>query len=84
LVPAEHLRIIAGNRLPRPLPSGDAYVLSQVLHDWADEGAAGILYRCAEAGRDDARVLIVEGDHLGRRRRPSAVTWTTSGEWRSR
>lgn len=58
--PAERLRIVAGNVFHDRLPSGDAYVLSQVLHGWADEGAAEILRRCAEAGRDDARVLVVE------------------------
>jgi hypothetical protein len=59
--PAERLSIVAGNVFHGPVPSGDAYVLSQVLHGWADDGAAEILRRCAEAGRDDARVLIVEG-----------------------
>jgi hypothetical protein len=58
--PADHLRIVAGNVFCDPLPPGDAYILSQVLHGWADDGAAEILRRCAEAGRDDARVLVVE------------------------
>ena len=61
LEPAERLNIIAGNVFHDALPAGDAYVLSQILHGWADEGAAEILRRCAEAGRDDARVVIVEG-----------------------
>jgi 2,7-dihydroxy-5-methyl-1-naphthoate 7-O-methyltransferase len=59
--PAERLSVVAGNVFRDPLPSGDAYVLSQVLHGWADEGAAEILRRCAEAGRHDARFLIIEG-----------------------
>jgi hypothetical protein len=58
--PAERLTIVAGDVFHDPLPPGDAYVLSQVLHGWADDGAAEILRRCAEAGRDDARILIVE------------------------
>jgi hypothetical protein len=58
--PAERLRIVAGDVFHDPLPPGDAYILSQVLHGWADEGAAEILGRCAEASRHDARVLIVE------------------------
>jgi hypothetical protein len=61
LEPAERLKIVAGNVFHDPLPAGDAYVLSQILHGWADEGAAQILRRCAEAGSDDARVVIVEG-----------------------
>ena len=58
--PTERLSVVAGDVFHDPLPSGDAYVLSQVLHGWADEGAAEILRRCAEAGRDDLRVLVVE------------------------
>jgi O-methyltransferase domain len=58
--PAERLRIVAGDVFHDPLPPGDAYILSQVLHGWADEGAAEILRRCAEASRHDARVLVVE------------------------
>jgi 2,7-dihydroxy-5-methyl-1-naphthoate 7-O-methyltransferase len=58
--PAERLRIVAGDVFHDPLPPGDAYILSQVLHGWADEGAAEILRRCAKAARDAARILIVE------------------------
>ncbi|MFC4052404.1 ArsR family transcriptional regulator [Actinomadura syzygii] len=43
-----------------PLPSGaDAYVLSDVLHDWDDEDAKAILGRCAEAAGSDGAVLVV-------------------------
>jgi 2,7-dihydroxy-5-methyl-1-naphthoate 7-O-methyltransferase len=59
--PAERLTVVAGNVFHDALPAGDAYVLSQILHGWDDEGAAQILRRCAEAGRDDARIVIVEG-----------------------
>jgi hypothetical protein len=59
--PAERLDVVAGNFLEDPLPRGDAYVLSQILHGWPDDGAAQILGRCVEAGGDDARVLVVEG-----------------------
>jgi 2,7-dihydroxy-5-methyl-1-naphthoate 7-O-methyltransferase len=58
--PAERLSIVAGNVFHDRLPSGDAYVLSQILHGWVDEGAAEILRRCADAARDGARILIVE------------------------
>ena len=58
--PAQRLNVVAGSVFHDPLPSGDAYVLSQILHGWADEGAAEILRRCAEAGRHNARFLLVE------------------------
>jgi hypothetical protein len=59
--PAERLAIVAGDLFADALPEADAYVLSQIVHGWADEGAARILRRCAEAGSDDARTLLVEG-----------------------
>ncbi|ANZ43119.1 methyltransferase [Lentzea guizhouensis] len=43
-----------------PLPSGDAYLLFDVLHDWDDEHAERVLRRCVEAMPDDGRVLVVE------------------------
>jgi len=58
---ADRLEVVAGDVFDDPLPSGDAYVLSQILHGWADDRAAQILARCAEAGGDGTRVLLVEG-----------------------
>lgn len=57
----ERMEIVAGSVFDDPLPQGEAYVLSQILHGWPDEGAAQILRRCAEAGGDGVRVLVVEG-----------------------
>jgi hypothetical protein len=59
--PAERLHIVAGDLFVDPLPEGDAYILSQIVHGWADEGAERILRRCAEAGSGGARILLVEG-----------------------
>jgi 2,7-dihydroxy-5-methyl-1-naphthoate 7-O-methyltransferase len=59
--PAERLDVVAGNFFDDPLPQGDAYILSQILHGWPDDGAGKILERCAEAGGDGARILLVEG-----------------------
>ena len=43
------------------LPAGsDLYVLSNVLHDWADAKATAILRRCAEAAGDSGRVIVIE------------------------
>ena len=44
---------------------GDAYLLSAVLHDWADEPAVAILRRCAEAAGQAGRVVIVESHGTG-------------------
>jgi 2,7-dihydroxy-5-methyl-1-naphthoate 7-O-methyltransferase len=59
--PAERMRIVGGDMFLDPLPSGDAYILSQVVHGWPDPEAARILGRCAEAGGDGVRILLVEG-----------------------
>jgi hypothetical protein len=58
---AERLEVIAGNFFEDRLPRGDAYVLSQILHGWPDDGAAQLLRSCVEAGGDSARILVVEG-----------------------
>jgi 2,7-dihydroxy-5-methyl-1-naphthoate 7-O-methyltransferase len=57
----ERLDVVAGNFLEEPLPRANAYILSQILHGWPDPRATEILRRCAEAGDDDSRVLLVEG-----------------------
>jgi hypothetical protein len=57
----ERLEIVAGNLFQDPLPPGDAYVLSQIVHGYQDERAAEVLSRCAEAGGDEVRILLVEG-----------------------
>lgn len=44
-----------------PLPAGaDAYLLSDILHDWDDANADRILARCAEAAGPGSRILILE------------------------
>jgi 2,7-dihydroxy-5-methyl-1-naphthoate 7-O-methyltransferase len=42
-------------------PAGDLYVLSGIVNDWADEPAAAILRRCAEAARPDGSIAITGG-----------------------
>jgi 2,7-dihydroxy-5-methyl-1-naphthoate 7-O-methyltransferase len=59
--PVERLEIVAGNLFDDPLPQGQAYVLSQIVHGYPDERAAEVLSRCAEAGGDEVRILLVEG-----------------------
>ncbi|MEO6500389.1 MAG: methyltransferase [Jatrophihabitantaceae bacterium] len=44
-----------------PLPAGaGGYLLSLIIHDWADEPARQILRRCAEAAGTSGAVLVVE------------------------
>ncbi|WP_211841373.1 methyltransferase [Saccharopolyspora antimicrobica] len=44
-----------------PLPAGaDAYVLSDILHDWDDDQAREILARCRRAAAPDATVVVIE------------------------
>ncbi|SED22696.1 O-methyltransferase [Amycolatopsis tolypomycina] len=44
-----------------PLPRGaDAYLLSDILHDWDDEHARRILVRCREAAAPEASVVLIE------------------------
>jgi len=57
---ADRLAIVAGDLFADPLPRGDVYVLSRVLHGWPDERAAEIVARCATAGGEEARILLVE------------------------
>lgn len=52
-----------------PLPVGaDAYLLSDILHDWDDEHARAILAGCGRAAGPDGAVVVIEpvlGDGVG-------------------
>ncbi|WP_410673036.1 methyltransferase [Amycolatopsis sp. cmx-4-68] len=57
---ADRAEAIAGSFFD-PLPAGaEAYVLSDILHNWDDEHAHRILARCTEAARPAGRILVVE------------------------
>ncbi|MBP2320252.1 hypothetical protein JOF56_000637 [Kibdelosporangium banguiense] len=56
----ERTEVTAGSFFD-PLPAGaDAYLLSDILHNWDDEHAHRILARCVEAARPTGRVLVIE------------------------
>ncbi len=51
---------VAGSFLD-PLPAGaDAYVLSDILHDWDDAHARAILTGCRRAAAPDGAVVVIE------------------------
>src|SRR5688572_8863315 len=67
------LRLAPGDFFRDPLPEADAYVLMEVIHDWADEDAARILSAIRRAAPPRSRLLIVEalvsespGPHFGK------------------
>jgi len=57
---SNRLRLMAGDFFREPLPVADAYVLMEVIHDWADDKAAQILAAVRRAAHSSSRVLIVE------------------------
>jgi hypothetical protein len=55
----ERITFVAGSFFEE-VPSGDAYVLSGILHDWDDEAATKILKTIRAAARPQARLLVVD------------------------
>ena len=56
----DRLTARAGDFFVDPLPTADAYILMEVIHDWSDAEAAAILSAVRRAASPGARVLIVE------------------------
>jgi O-methyltransferase domain len=59
-IASARLRLQAGDFFVDPLPAADAYVLMEVIHDWADEEAGKILAAVRRVAPRHARLLIVE------------------------
>lgn len=57
----ERLSPHAGDFFVDPLPAADAYILMEVIHDWADTEAVAILRAIRRAASPGATVLIIEG-----------------------
>jgi SAM-dependent methyltransferase len=52
--------VVAGSFFD-PLPTGaGGYVLTAIVHDWADDAVAAILRRCADAAAPHGKVFVVE------------------------
>jgi C-methyltransferase len=57
-----HPRLIrrAGDFFIDPLPTGDHYLLMEVIHDWPDADAVQILKAVRKAAAPGARILVIE------------------------
>jgi hypothetical protein len=69
----EKLTVVAGNFFADSMPKADAYVLMNVIHDWADAESIKILSAIRRDMPSHARVLLVEsvvpsspGPHLSK------------------
>jgi hypothetical protein len=56
----ERLQLQPGDFFADALPTADAYLLMEIIHDWNDEDAARILTAVRRAAPTHARLLIVE------------------------
>jgi hypothetical protein len=59
-VPHDRLTALAGSFFVDPLPGADCYVLSNIVHDWADDEARAILRSVREAAAADSTLLLME------------------------
>jgi hypothetical protein len=51
---------VGGDFFAPPLPTGDLYLLRQVIHDWDDARSIAILRHCALAMAREGKVLVIE------------------------
>jgi SAM-dependent methyltransferase len=57
---AERCGAVGGNFFVVVPEGGDAYVLKNILHDWDDTAAVGILASCRRAMKPGARLIVLE------------------------
>ena len=57
---ADRCRVVSGSFFESVPEGGDAYTLSQIIHDWPDEQASEILKSCQRAMAPGARLLIID------------------------
>jgi hypothetical protein len=57
---SERLALQAGDFFRDPLPTCDAYLLMEVIHDWDDERSIAILRAIRSAAPSHARLLLIE------------------------
>lgn len=70
---SEKLVVVGGDFFTDPMPKADAYMLMNIIHDWADEESIKILSAIRRDMPEHARVLIIEtvvppapGPHLSK------------------
>jgi hypothetical protein len=59
-VTSDRITLQAGDFFKDPLPTCDAYLIMEVLHDWDDEQACAILRSVRSAAPAHAKLLVVE------------------------
>jgi hypothetical protein len=69
----DRISFVAGDFFER-VPTGDAYVLSTILHDWDNERAAAILGTIRVAAPASARLFILDSV-VGQGNEPSGAKW---------
>ncbi len=57
---SKRLSLQAGDFFQDALPSCDAYILMEVIHDWGDEEATAILKQLRSAAPSHAKILLIE------------------------
>ena len=57
---ADRCTFVGGDFFTEVPAGGDAYVLSQILHDWDDERCVAILGNCRQVIPDHGKLLVVE------------------------
>jgi hypothetical protein len=68
-------QLIEGSFFESVPPGGDAYILSNILHDWPDADCFRILHTCRAAMRPGAKLIVVEGVVPSDAAAPSAVRY---------
>ncbi|MGH3773781.1 MAG: methyltransferase [Pseudonocardiaceae bacterium] len=56
----DRCRVVSGNFFDSVPEGGDAYLLSNIIHDWDDDDSVEILSACRAAMADTARLLLAE------------------------
>lgn len=54
------VKFVAGDLFEGPLPQGDVYLLSRVLHDWSDSKAINILKHIARSSPTHAKIKVID------------------------